>query len=71
MRKLRCIGVSSEKLTASVDVTMEYPWTIVHGAPILRKFKGQPLANLLAWMSKQPGFDWWVFGYVTEDALSC
>lgn len=44
--------VSSEKMTFACLVEND---TIIYGAPIIRKFIGQPFNNLLRWMDKQGG----------------
>jgi len=46
--------VSSKKMTISVDVDAED--IIIDTPPIVQKFKGQPLDNLIRWMKKQGGF---------------
>ena len=45
--------LSSEKMT--VCVTVE-DGVIVKTPPIVRKFKGQPIDNLINWMRKQKNF---------------
>lgn len=46
--------LSSHKMTFSVGVNDSN--IIVDPAPIIKKFKGQPLNNLIGWMKKQGGF---------------
>lgn len=41
-------------MTVGVDVG--FNGVIVDGAPNIKKFIGQPFANLLVWIRKQPGF---------------
>lgn len=45
--------LSSEKMT--IEVTTQQG-KIIEVAPIAKKFVGQPLPNLIAWMQKQKGF---------------
>lgn len=45
--------LSTERMTVWVKV---YRTTIVDTSPIVKKFRKQPFGNILAWMSKQPGF---------------
>lgn len=45
--------LSSHRMTVGVSVVSGLIHTT---APIVSKFKGQPLKNLINWMSKQGGF---------------
>ena len=45
--------LSSNRMTISVSVDRNE--TIVDAAPIVRKFIGQPLQNLIRWMGHQGG----------------
>lgn len=45
--------LSSKRMTVLVRVRGQ---TIVDGPPIVRRFKGQPVRNLMGWMAKQGGF---------------
>ena len=45
---MKCYWVSSNKMTVCVDVD---GGVIVKAAPIVRKFIGQPLANLVRWLN--------------------
>ena len=38
---------------------------VVEAAPIVRKFVGQPLANLVRWLSRQKGFNQMKLGVKT------
>ena len=44
--------LSSRKMTIAVRVEV----VIVEAPPIARKFIGQPLENLVGWMTRQGGF---------------
>jgi hypothetical protein len=46
--------LSTVKMT--VGVTTDASGIVVEAAPIVRKFIGQPLDNLVRWLSKQQGF---------------
>jgi len=46
--------LSTERMTVLVDV--DDSDMVVRGPPIVRKFVGQPLTNLVRWLQKQPGF---------------
>lgn len=46
--------LSTTKMT--VGVRIDSDGVIRETPPVVRKFIGQPLANLRRWMSKQPGF---------------
>ena len=53
--------LSSERMTISVEVEVSYEngfdeEMVVWTPPIARKFIGQPLGNLIGWMTKQGGF---------------
>jgi len=45
--------LSSNKMTVIVDIDDD--GIIVYGSPIVRKFLGQPLLNLIGWMERQGG----------------
>ena len=45
---------SSEKMTVWVKTGKH--GIIIDGAPIIKKFSGQPLENLERWMKRQGGF---------------
>jgi len=42
-------------LRMTVGVTTDDDNVIVDAAPVVRKFVGQPLGNLIGWMSRQGG----------------
>jgi len=46
--------LSTVKMTCAVYVEDE---VVTRTPPILRRFVGQPLNNLVRWMSMQPGFE--------------
>jgi hypothetical protein len=46
--------LSSLKMTVGVDVDDND--RIIDGAPVIKTFIGQPLKNLIRWMSRQAGF---------------
>ena len=48
--------LSSSKMTVAVCTVGED--RIYRTPPIVAKFKGQPLANLINWMTKQGGFQY-------------
>lgn len=50
---MRLWWLSSERMTVVVDTVNDI---IVDGAPVVRKFRCQPLNNLIGWMKKQGGF---------------
>jgi hypothetical protein len=45
--------VSNCKMTCMVVANCHT--TVIEAPPILRRFLGQPMGNLLLWMSKKPG----------------
>jgi hypothetical protein len=45
--------LSTESMTVQV---ITENGVIVDAAPIVQKFKGQPLSNLIGWMKRQKGF---------------
>ena len=47
--------LSSETMTVQVDEEND---VVVDAAPIVRKFIGQPMINLVRWMKRQGGFRW-------------
>ena len=46
--------LSSKQMTVGVET--DKTGRIVNSAPIVKKFIGQPLANLEVWMKKQGGY---------------
>lgn len=50
---IKCWWLSTEKMTVRV---LTKDSIIIEAAPIVKKFLGQPLENLIHWMSYQPGF---------------
>lgn len=56
MRPEGSYWLSSESMTVGVEVNEK--GTITSTPPIVRKFIGQPLKNLVKWMMKQKGFTW-------------
>lgn len=56
--------LSTERMT--VAVTTDDQGRITEAAPIVRKFVGQPLDNLIRWMEKQGGFRQKVLGAPQE-----
>jgi len=51
---MRSFWLSSRKMTMGVDT--DDKGIIINSAPIVRKFKGQHIKNLVKWMKKQGGF---------------
>jgi hypothetical protein len=51
---MKYLQLSSNKMT--VLVVMDEKDIIIGGAPVIRRFMGQPLGNLVRWMSLQGGF---------------
>jgi len=51
---LKAYWLSSNKMTVIVEVN--HRGIIVKAAPIVRKFLGQPISNLIKWMKRQGGF---------------
>lgn len=49
---MKCYWLSSKKMTVLVDVQ---DGRITEAAPVVRKFIGQPLQNLIRWMRRQGG----------------
>jgi hypothetical protein len=47
--------ISTNKMTVLAVSQGGY---LVDGPPIIRKFIGQPMDNLMKWMKKQDGFKW-------------
>ena len=50
----RSYWLSTERMTVVVDADAR--GVIVWAPPIVRRFVGQPLDNLIGWMRRQPGF---------------
>lgn len=48
--------ISNEKFTVMVEV--DDKMNIIEAPPIVRKFIGQPIENLLSWAAKFPGFEY-------------
>jgi hypothetical protein len=46
--------LSSKKMTIGVDT--DEKGIIIDSAPIVRKFRGQHIKNLVSWMRRQGGF---------------
>jgi hypothetical protein len=51
---MRTYWLSSQKMTVTVEVDAN--GRITKTPPIVARFKGQPIANLIRWMGKQPSF---------------
>lgn len=49
---MKCYWLSSKKMTVLVEVQ---DGRIIQAAPVVRKFIGQPVQNLIRWMRKQGG----------------
>lgn len=49
------IYLSSKRMTVAVR---SKAGVVCEAPPIVRRFIGQPLGDLMGWMSKQPGFRW-------------
>jgi len=47
------LWLSNSRMTVAVMVTDEQ---ITDGPPIVRKFLGQPISNLIRWMKKYQGY---------------
>ena len=47
--------LSTTRMTVGVEVN-NHNNIIINGPPIVRKFIGQNIINLIDWMKKQPGF---------------
>ena len=50
---MKTYWLSSNKMTVIVDIDDD--GIIVYGSPIVRKFRGQPLVNLVNWLDRQGG----------------
>lgn len=46
--------LSSEEMTVIVEIN--HIGVIINTPPVVHRFIGQPLDNLVFWMQKQPGF---------------
>jgi hypothetical protein len=51
---MRWWWLSTERM--SVSVAIDEDDVIVDAPPIVRKFIGQPITNLMRWLAKQPGY---------------
>lgn len=50
---MKHMWLSSKRMTVLADVQ---DGLVVKAAPVVRKFIGQPLVNLVRWMKRQGGF---------------
>ena len=51
--------LSSSKMTVGVGTDKGF---LVYGPPIVRKFMGQPIVNLVNWLKKQGSFRYYYYG---------
>jgi hypothetical protein len=49
----RWYWLTTERMTVGVETENG---RIIRTPPIIRKFQGQPIGNLVDWMRRQPGF---------------
>jgi hypothetical protein len=47
------VYISADKITVCVTIDISENFPIINGPPIVKKFTGQPLRNLLNWLATQ------------------